>query len=55
MSHIDHEINSSLQVDEAELPVVLEFLKDIGRLSTKQGGKVQSKYLFFSSYVFNVS
>lgn len=47
---INHEWSRSLQVDEAELPVVLEFLKDIGTLSAKQGRQIRSKYLFFSSY-----
>lgn len=37
-------MSRSLQIDEAELPVILEFLKDIGTLSAKQGKKVRSKY-----------
>lgn len=41
---MDDEMGRSLQVDEAELPVILEFLKDIGTLSAKQGKKVRSKY-----------
>ena len=43
MSHI-HESSRSLRVNEAELPVVLEFLKDVGTLSAKRGRKIRSKY-----------
>ncbi|KAI7877030.1 hypothetical protein K492DRAFT_239447 [Lichtheimia hyalospora FSU 10163] len=35
----------SLRVNEAELPVVLEFLKDVGTLSAKRGRKIRNNAL----------